>query len=94
MLGLGETETQVKHTLQDLRTAGVDLITIGQYLAPSKKHHKVMRYAEPAEYQMWNEYALSVGFLGAACGPLVRSSYRAGALYQSALLQQQLQKKI
>ncbi|MBO7238020.1 MAG: lipoyl synthase [Elusimicrobiaceae bacterium] len=94
MLGLGESEKQVKSTLQDLRNAGVDLITIGQYLAPSKKHHEVLRYAEPAEYQMWQEYALSIGFLGAACGPLVRSSYRAGALYQAAMLHQKLQKKI
>lgn len=90
MLGLGETEAQVKATLQDLRVAGVDLLTIGQYLAPSKKHHEVLRYAEPAEYKMWEEYALSIGFLGAACGPLVRSSYRAGALYEAAVLRQKL----
>ena len=90
MLGLGETENQVKATLQDLRNAGVDLLTIGQYLAPSKKHHEVLRYAEPAEYEQWHEYALSIGFLAAACGPLVRSSYRAGILYQQALLHQKI----
>lgn len=89
MLGLGETEAQVKATLHDLRNSGVDLLTIGQYLAPSKKHHEVVRYAEPAEYEMLQEYALSIGFVAAACGPLVRSSYRAGALYQQAKLQQQ-----
>lgn len=94
MLGLGETETQIKNTLHDLRAAGVDLLTIGQYLAPSKKHHEVLRYAEPAEYQMWQDYALSIGFLGAACGPLVRSSYRAGALYEAAILHRKLQKKL
>ncbi len=93
MLGLGETETQIKATLQDLRAAGVDLVTIGQYLAPSKQHHEVLRYAEPAEYAMWQEYARSIGFLGAACGPLVRSSYRAGALYREAKLQQQMSAK-
>jgi len=93
MLGLGETEEQVKATLQDLRSAGVDLLTIGQYLAPSKQHHEVLRYAEPAEYQMWQEYALSIGFLAAACGPLVRSSYRAGALFQQALLAKQFNEK-
>lgn len=87
MLGLGENEAQVKATLKDLRGAGVDLLTIGQYLAPSKAHHPVLRYPEPAEYEMWTQYALSIGFLGAACGPLVRSSYRAGALYKQALLQ-------
>lgn len=85
MLGLGETEAQVKQTLRDLRNNGVDLITVGQYLAPSKRHHEVVRYAPPEEYKMWEEYALSVGFKGAACGPLVRSSYRAGALYRRAL---------
>ena len=94
MLGLGETENQIKVTLQDLRTAGVDLLTIGQYLAPSNSHHEVLRYAEPAEYQMWQKYALSIGFLAAACGPLVRSSYRAGALYKQAVLHRKLQKKI
>ncbi len=94
MLGLGETEEQIKETLKDLRSVGVDLITIGQYLAPSKQHHEVLRYATPAEYQMWQEYALSIGFLGAACGPLVRSSYQAGSLYKSALLHSELQKKL
>lgn len=90
MLGLGETEEQIKRTLQDLRSVGVDLLTIGQYLAPSKNHHPVLRYPEPQEYQQWQEYALSIGFLGAACGPLVRSSYRAGALYKEALFAQKL----
>ncbi len=90
MLGLGETEEQVKATLQDLRHVGVDLLTIGQYLAPSKKHHAVLRYAEPHEYKMWEEYALSIGFRAAACGPLVRSSYHAGALYQAACVQQKI----
>ncbi len=86
MVGLGETEEQLKQTLRDLRSAGVDLLTIGQYLAPSKNHYPVQRYPEPAEYEAWKEYALSIGFLGAACGPLVRSSYRAGALYKEAVL--------
>ena len=93
MLGLGETEEQIKVTLQDLRSVGVDLLTIGQYLAPSKKHHDVLRYAEPSEYKMWEAYALSIGFLAASCGPLVRSSYRAGNLYHQALLTQQLNEK-
>lgn len=90
MLGLGETREQVKSTLQDLRTAGVDLLTVGQYLAPSKQHHSVLRYPEPEEYKEWEEYALSIGFAGAACGPLVRSSYRAGALYRQAVLARKL----
>lgn len=93
MLGLGETRAQVKETLQDLRAAGVELLTIGQYLAPSKQHHEVLRYAEPAEYAEWEDYALSIGFLAAACGPLVRSSYHAGALYRQAVLRQQFHGK-
>ncbi len=90
MLGLGETERQVKETLKDLREAGVDLLTVGQYLAPSAKHHPVLRYPDPAEYDMWTQYALDLGFAGAACGPLVRSSYRAGALYRQAVLRAKL----
>lgn len=85
MVGLGETDEQIKSTLQDLRQSGVDLLTIGQYLSPSAQHHPVMRYPLPEEYRRWEEYALSIGFKGAACGPLVRSSYRAGALYRRAV---------
>ena len=87
MVGLGETEEEIRQLLKDLRGAGVDLITIGQYLAPSKNHYPVARYPEPEEYKRWEEYALSLGFKGVASGPLVRSSYRAGALYQAACLQ-------
>lgn len=87
MVGLGETEEEIRQLLKDLRGAGVDLITIGQYLAPSKNHYPVARYPEPEEYKAWEEYALSLGFKGVASGPLVRSSYRAGALYQAACLQ-------
>lgn len=86
MVGLGETEEQIKTLMQDLRNAGVDLITIGQYLAPSAGHYPVKRYPVPEEYFAWEKQALSMGFKGAACGPLVRSSYRAGALYRQALL--------
>ena len=93
MLGLGETPAQVKQTLQDLRNVGVDLVTIGQYLAPSRRHHEVLRYAEPAEYERWTQTAAELGFLASACGPLVRSSYRAGALYRQAVLQRKLAAK-
>ncbi|MBR2392157.1 MAG: hypothetical protein IKA93_01105 [Elusimicrobiaceae bacterium] len=86
MVGLGETEEQIKTLMQDLRNAGVDLLTIGQYLAPSAGHYPVKRYPVPEEYFAWEKQALSMGFKGAACGPLVRSSYRAGALYRQALL--------
>ena len=85
MVGLGETEEQLKTLMKDLRSVGVDLLTIGQYLAPSAAHYPVARYPEPQEYKAWEEYALSLGFKGVASGPLVRSSYRAGALYRHAL---------
>ncbi len=84
MVGLGETEEQIKRLMQDLRQAEVDLLTIGQYLAPSAAHYPVARYPELQEYKAWEEYALSIGFKGVANGPLVRSSYRAGALYARA----------
>ncbi len=84
MVGLGETEEQIRRLLLDLRQAGVDLVTIGQYLAPSANHYPVAGYPEPSQYKNWEEYALSIGFKAVASGPLVRSSYRAGALYQLA----------
>ncbi len=85
MVGLGETPAQITQLFKDLRAAGVDLLTIGQYLAPSKNHYPVVRYPQPEEYQAWEREALSLGFKGVASGPLVRSSYRAGALYRQAI---------
>lgn len=84
MVGLGETEEQINRLMSDLRAAGVDLLTIGQYLAPSAQHYPVARYPEPQEYKRWEETAFSLGFKGVAAGPLVRSSYRAGALFRAA----------
>ncbi len=81
MLGLGETEAQLKDTLKDLRAAGCDLLTLGQYLAPSKAHYPVHNYPEQSYYDALTIYAKSIGFKGIMAGPLVRSSYRAGALY-------------
>ena len=63
-----------------LREAGVDLVTIGQYLAPSKKHLTVDRFPEPERYDEWADMAMHLGFSGVASGPLVRSSYKAGLL--------------
>lgn len=94
MVGLGETPAQITRLLKDLRSAGVDLLTIGQYLAPSAKHYPVKRYPEPAEYQAWKGEALSLGFKAVASGPLVRSSYRAGTLYRQALLAQKKEVEI
>lgn len=81
MLGLGETDKEVESTLRDLHSVGVDVVTLGQYLRPSKRHISVQRYVSPEEFKRWEEMALNIGFKYAACGPLVRSSYRAGELY-------------
>ena len=77
MLGLGETEEEVVETMQDLRQAGVDVMTIGQYLQPSPKHLPVIRYPHPDEYKKYEEIGLEMGFRFVESGPLVRSSYHA-----------------
>ncbi len=94
MVGLGETSAQITRLMKDLRSVGVDLLTIGQYLAPSAKHYPVQSYPEPAQYQAWKQEALSLGFKAVASGPLVRSSYRAGALYRQALLEANATKNV
>jgi lipoyl synthase len=81
MVGLGETDDEVVETLRDLREAGVSVVTIGQYLRPTPKHHEVVRYVEPAVFAVWERVALDMGFLHAASGPLVRSSYRAAEVF-------------
>ena len=84
MVGLGETDDEITEALQILRDVGVDLVTIGQYLAPSPKHLPVDRFPEPARYDEWSIQIEEMGFLGWACGPLVRSSYKAGELLARA----------
>ena len=84
MVGLGETDEEISEALQLLRDAKVDLVTIGQYLAPSPKHLPVDRFPEPSRYDEWSIQIEEMGFLGWACGPLVRSSYRAGELLARA----------
>ena len=85
ILGMGETRTEVSLTLQHLHDAGCELITITQYLRPSPRHHPVTRWVQPAEFVELREEAERIGFAGVLSGPLVRSSYRAGRLYQSAI---------
>ena len=80
MVGVGETDEEINEALGLLREAGVDLVTIGQYLAPSKNHLAVDRFPNPERYDEWAEKAMSLGFAGVAGGPLVRSSYKAGLL--------------
>jgi lipoic acid synthetase len=77
MLGLGETDAEIRECLGDLRAARVDLLTLGQYLRPTAHHLPVQRFVTPAEFQAWRASALELGFLECVSGPLVRSSYRA-----------------
>jgi len=77
MLGLGETETEILETMDDLRAIGVDIVTFGQYLRPTVNHLPVERYVTPDEFQYYRERGLEKGFLEVVSGPLVRSSYRA-----------------
>jgi len=86
MLGLGETENEIKKTLMDLKHAGCVALTLGQYLAPSKDHVPVVRYVPPKEFEMWAEIARTIGFKAVASGPLVRSSYRADAMLEAEKL--------
>ena len=77
MLGLGETEEEVIETLHDLHKAKVDIVTIGQYLQPSKKHLPVHEFITPSQFEKYKEYGLKLGFKYVESGALVRSSYRA-----------------
>jgi lipoic acid synthetase len=77
MLGLGETEEEVYETLRDLRANQVDVVTIGQYLQPSKKHLPIKDFISPEQFKKYEEYGLDLGFRHVESGPLVRSSYKA-----------------
>eukprot|EP00871_Galdieria_phlegrea_P002627 jgi/Galph1/3365/GphlegSOOS_G2063.1 len=81
MLGAGETQSEIYETLQDLRQVGVDIVTFGQYLRPSKKQMKVEEWVSPEEFDRWKIVGESLGFMYVASGPLVRSSYRAGEFF-------------
>ena len=85
ILGMGEERAEISQALQDLHEAGCELITITQYLRPSKKHHPVTRWVKPEEFVELREEAEEIGFAGVMSGPLVRSSYRAGRLFQQAV---------
>jgi lipoic acid synthetase len=77
MLGLGETDDEIRETLRDLRAIGVDIVTLGQYLRPTAAHLRVERFVTPEEFARYREVGLALGFLEVVSGPLVRSSYRA-----------------
>lgn len=81
MVGVGETDDEVLETLADLRSARVDIVTIGQYLRPSEKHARVERYVEPSRFEEYQRVGMELGFAFVASGPLVRSSYHAAEAF-------------
>ena len=85
MLGLGETDKEIKQTFTDLLNVGCDILTVGQYLQPSKKHLAVQKYVHPKKFDEWKNCALNMGFKQVASGPFVRSSYKAKELFNSRL---------
>ena len=85
ILGMGEEISEVHEALQDLHNAGCELITITQYLRPSLRHHPVERWVKPEEFVDLAKVATDIGFVGVMSGPLVRSSYRAGKLFEQAM---------
>jgi lipoic acid synthetase len=91
MLGLGETKEEIIETMDDLRANNVDIMTLGQYLQPTKKHIKVQKYYHPNEFEELKEIALSKGFSHVEAGPLVRSSYHADEQVNAAAKQKQAQ---
>ena len=84
MVGLGENDEEIVEAMELLREAGVDMITLGQYLQPSNKHLPIDRFPEPKQFAEWDKTARDLGFEAVASGPLVRSSYRAGLLFEEA----------
>jgi lipoic acid synthetase len=84
MVGLGETNDEILEVMGDLRAHDVEMLTIGQYLQPSKHHLPVTRYVHPDEFRMFEAQAARMGFANAACGPMVRSSYHADRQAQGA----------
>ena len=82
MLGLGETEDEIAAALDDLKSAGVDIVTFGQYLRPTPNHLAVERYVTPQEFDLYRQWGLERGFLEVVAGPLVRSSYRADRVFE------------
>ena len=77
MLGLGESHDEVLETMEDLRMVKVDVLTLGQYLQPTPKHHPVMEFITPEKFDSYREIGLEMGFKFVESGPLVRSSYHA-----------------
>jgi lipoic acid synthetase len=89
MLGLGESDEEIREAMRDLRAAGVDILTLGQYLRPTRHHLPVERYVTPEEFASYREWGYEEGFLEVFSGPLVRSSYRAERVFFEAASAQQ-----
>ncbi len=85
ILGMGEEDHEIEEAIRDLHDAGCDILTITQYLRPSPKHHPIDRWVKPEEFVHWSDVATDLGFKGVMAGPLVRSSYRAGRLWATAM---------
>ncbi|RLG07980.1 MAG: lipoyl synthase, partial [Thaumarchaeota archaeon] len=81
MLGLGETEEEVVAAMRDLRKVGVDILTLGQYLQPTRRHLPVVEYVHPEKFERLKKIGEELGFLSVAAGPLVRSSYKAAEYF-------------
>lgn len=86
MVGFGESSEEVVQTMKDLRTVGVDCLTIGQYMQPTRRHAKVKEYVHPDRFKEWEEIGNELGFAYTASGPLVRSSYKAGEFFLANLV--------
>ncbi|MGQ9700314.1 MAG: lipoyl synthase [Candidatus Bipolaricaulaceae bacterium] len=85
LLGLGEGEGEVEEALEDLRSAGVDIVVLGQYLRPTARELPVARYVPPEEFAAWEKRAKSLGFRAVLAGPLVRTSFKAAEVYKELL---------
>lgn len=90
MLGFGEPDEDVRQALKDLRSAGVDCLTLGQYMQPTKRHLKVKEYVTPEKFKEWEDYGNELGFVYTASGPLVRSSYKAGEFLLKRLVNNEI----
>jgi lipoic acid synthetase len=88
MVGLGEEKSELYQVMDDLRCASVDFLTLGQYLQPTPKHHPVVRYVEPSEFDQFKQMANGKGFRMVASSPLTRSSYHAGEDFEKMRQQQ------
>lgn len=87
MVGLGESSEELETAMNDLYNSGCQLLTIGQYLAPSKKHHQIVKFYTPDEFEELKKIALKIGFSGVVSGPLIRSSYQASKMYSKTDLE-------